>query len=74
MYNLIVYSTVENADVSKMEDDKDKEKKIELCLSDKELCLMMSDDITQCLFSAVENWEGMRDKASPLTSPVRHTH
>ena len=33
--------------------------------------MMMSDDIIHYLFSAVENWEMMKDKASPLNLPVR---
>ena len=49
----------------------DKEKKIELSLSEDEQSIMSSDDIIHCLFSAVENWEVMKDKASPLTLPVR---
>ena len=34
---------------------------------------MMSDDITQCLFSAVESWEMMREKASASNLPVSVT-
>ena len=45
-------------------DHKDHEKNIELNLTSSEQSLMMSDDIIQCLFSAVENWERMREKAS----------
>ena len=64
------YSSVGTADVSKTTEEKDKEMRIELCLSEEERSLMMSDDIIQCLFSAVENWEAMKDKASPLNLPV----
>ena len=51
-------------------DSKNHEKKIELSLTASEQSLMMSDDITQCLFSAVENWEMMREKASTSNLPV----
>lgn len=64
-------SSIGSTDTSEASDDKDSCKKIELSLSPKVELLMMSDDIIQCLFSAVENWEMMKDKASPLTSPVR---
>ena len=51
-------------------ESQDHEKKIELDLTASEQSLMMSDDIIQCLFSVVENWELMREKASTSNLPV----
>ena len=65
------FSSVSVTGVSEASDDsKDHEKKIELSLTASEQSLMMSDDITQCLFSAVENWEMMREKALTFNLPV----
>ena len=51
-------------------DQSTKETKIELTLTANEQSLMMSDDIIQCLFSAMENWEMMKEKASTLNHSV----
>ena len=66
VYNLTLHSSVEShsEDSHSASDALDKERKMELSLSHDEETLMMSDDIIQCLFSAVENWEMMKEKAS----------
>ena len=69
--NALSYSSVSVSGVSKASDDsKDHDKKIEINLTSSEQSLMMSDDIIQCLFSAVENWEMMREKSSTSNLPV----
>ena len=37
----------------------EREKERELCLSQDEEQVLMSDDVLQCLYSAVEGWEGL---------------
>lgn len=69
--NALSFSSVSVSGVTEVSaESKDHEKKIELNLTASEQSLMMSDDIIQCLFSAVENWELMREKASTSNLPV----
>ena len=69
--NALSFSSVSVSGVTEVSaESKDHEKKIELNLTANEQSLMMSDDIIQCLFSAIENWELMREKASTSNLPV----
>ena len=69
--NALSFSSVSvNGVTEASAESQDHEKKIELDLTASEQSLMMSDDIIQCLFSAVENWELMREKASTSNLPV----
>lgn len=49
----------------------ERERESELCLSRDEEHVLMSDDVLQCLYSAVEGWEGMwRTITESNISPV----
>ena len=74
MYSMLLFFPYSSVGVPGVnltsEEGRDGEEKNSLILTANEQSLMMSDDIIQCLFSAMENWELMREKGSTLNLAV----